>query len=93
MDILEERGAAGAFAAPRTKVALLVDEGLEDLAPVLAEARARRGTGEIVIVEPRHAKNAGRQMFQLAKEGFTEGRAYRADATIEDIGPTLRSKQ
>ena len=81
------------FAAPRTKVALLVQEGLADLAPVLAEARARRAGGEIVIVEPRHAKNAGRQVFQLAKEGFTEGRAYRADGTSEDIGAALRSKQ
>jgi hypothetical protein len=47
----------------------------------------------VVIVEPRHAKNAGRQVFQLAKEGFAEGRAYRADGAVEDLGPALRSKQ
>ncbi|MBM3217296.1 MAG: histidine--tRNA ligase [Candidatus Rokubacteria bacterium] len=93
MDILEERGAAAAFASARTKVALLVDEALEDLTPVLTEARARRADGAVVIVEPRHAKNAGRQIFQLAKDGFTDGRVYRADGTAEDIGTTLRSKR
>jgi histidyl-tRNA synthetase len=93
MDILEETGAAGAFAARRAKVALLVDEGLADVAPVLADARTRREGGAVVIVEPRHAKNAGRQIFQLAKDGFAEGRVYRADGTVEDISDALRSKQ
>jgi histidyl-tRNA synthetase len=93
VEILEEREAGGAFGATRAKVALLVDEGLEDLAPVLAEARARRADGAIVIVEPKHAKSAGRQIFQLAKDGFTDGRVYHADGTAEDIGPTLRSKR
>jgi histidyl-tRNA synthetase len=93
VEILEEREAAGTFGATRAKVALLVDEGLEDLAPVLAEARARRAAAAIVIVEPKHAKSVGRQIFQLAKDGFTDGRVYRADGTSEDIGPTLRSKR
>jgi histidyl-tRNA synthetase len=93
MDILEERAAAAAFASARAKVVLLVDEALEDLAPVLAEARARRAEGAIVIVEPRHAKNAGRQIWELAKDGFTDGRAYQADGTSEDLGATLRSKR
>jgi histidyl-tRNA synthetase len=93
VEILEEREAAGAFGAARAKVALLVDEGLEDLAPVLAEARARRAAAAIVIVEPKHTKSVGRQIFQLAKDGFTDGRVYRADGTSEDIGPTLRSKR
>jgi histidyl-tRNA synthetase len=93
MDILEERGAAGAFATPRAKVALLIDDGLSDVTPVLADARARREGGAVVIVEPRHQKNAGRQIFQLAKDGFAEGCVYRADGTVEDISEALRGKQ
>jgi histidyl-tRNA synthetase len=93
VEILEERAAGASFGAARAKIALLVDEGLPDLSPVLAEARARRRDGAIVIVEPRQAKNAGRQVFQLAKDGFTEGRAYHADGAVEDLGPALRSKR
>jgi histidyl-tRNA synthetase len=93
VEILEEREAAASFASGRPKVALLVDEGLADLTPVLTDARARRAGGAIVIVEPRHAKNTGRQLFQLAKEGFVDGRAYRADGTTEDLASVLHSKR
>ena len=93
MEILEERGAAGSFGAERPKVALLVDEGLADLTPVLTDARARRAEGAVVIVEPRNAKSAGRQLFQLAKDGFTDGRVYHADGSSEDVGAALRSKR
>jgi histidyl-tRNA synthetase len=93
VEILEERDAGGAFGTARAKVALLVDERLEDLTAVLAEARARRAGGAIVVVEPRHPKSAGRQIFQLAKDGFTDGRVYHADGTAEEIGAALRSKQ
>jgi histidyl-tRNA synthetase len=93
VEILEERDAAGSFAAARPKVVLLVDEGVADMSPVLTEARTRRAQGAVVIVEPRQAKGAGRRLFQLAKDGFTEGRAYRADGTSEDLGPTLLGKQ
>jgi histidyl-tRNA synthetase len=93
VEILESRDAGAAFAAPRPKVALLVDERLEDLGPVLAGARTRRAEGAIVIVEPKSARGYGRQVFQLAKDGFTEGRVYHADGASEDIGPTLQSKR
>ena len=93
VEILEERGAAGSFGAERPKVALLVDEGLADLTPVLMDARARRAEGAVVIVEPRNAKSAGRQLFQLAKDGFTDGCVYHADGSSEDVGAALRSKR
>jgi histidyl-tRNA synthetase len=93
VEILEERDSAGSFGAARPKVALLVDERLQDLAPALAEARARRAAGAVVIVEPKSAKGYGRQVFQLAKDGFTEGRVYHADGASEDIGATLQSKR
>jgi histidyl-tRNA synthetase len=92
VEILEERQTGGAFAAARAKVALLVDASLTDVTPVLGEARARRARGAIVIVEPKNAKGYGRQIFQLAKDGFTEGRVFQADGSSEDIGPALRSK-
>ena len=93
VEILEEREATAAFGVARAKVALLVDDALGDLGPVLADARARRQDGAVVIVEPRQTKNAGRQVFQLAKDGFTEGRVYHADGASEDLGPALRSKR
>jgi histidyl-tRNA synthetase len=93
VEILEARAPGGAFAPARPKVALLVEEGLEDLAPVLGDAHARRAEGAIVIVEPRSVKGHGRQVFQLARDGFTEGRVYHADGTAADIGATLRSKR
>ena len=93
VEILEERQGTASFGTSRRKVALLVDEALTDVSPVLTEARAARAQGAVVIVEPRHAKNAGRQLFQLAKDGFTEGRAYRADGTSEDLGPILLGKR
>ena len=93
VEILESRDASAAFAAARPKVALLVDERLEDFGPVLADARTRRAEGAIVIVEPKSAKGYGRQVFQLAKDGFTEGRVYQADGASEDIGPTLQEKR
>jgi histidyl-tRNA synthetase len=93
VEILEERETGAAFASARPKVALLVDERLEDLAPVLDDARAQRASGAVVIVEPKSAKAYGRQVFQLAKDGFTDGRVYHADGASEDLGPTLRSKR
>jgi histidyl-tRNA synthetase len=92
VEILEEREASGSFAATHPKIALLVDEKLADLGPVLGEARARRAQGAVVIVEPKQGKNYGRQVFQLARDGFTEGRVYHADGASEDIGATLQSK-
>ncbi len=46
-----------------------------------------------MIVEPKSVKGYGRQVFQLAKDGFTDGRVYHADGAAEDIGPTLSSKR
>ena len=93
VEILEERQGGDSLGATRPKVALLVDEGVADLSAALEEARARRAQGAVVIVEPRNVKNAGRQLFQLAKDGFTEGRAYHADGTSEDLGPLLLGKR
>jgi histidyl-tRNA synthetase len=93
VELLEEREGAGLLVAARPKVALLVDEGLTDLSPVLADARLRRAEGAVVIVEPKSAKGYGRQVFQLARDGFTEGRVYHVDREAEDIGPTLLSKR
>jgi histidyl-tRNA synthetase len=93
VEILEERESGRAFGVVRPKVALLVDEQIQDLAPALADARARRTAGAVVIVEPKSAKGFGRQVFQLAKDGFTEGRVYHADGASEDITATLQSKR
>jgi len=92
VEILEEKGDAGARDAGRKKVAILVEPGANDLAPALAYARAERASGGIVIVEPRNAKNAGKQIYQLAVDGFREGRVYKADGSYDDIGALLREK-
>ena len=89
VEILEEREGGRALGEPRTKVALLIDEALGDLRSVLAYARERRGLGAVVVVEPRSAKSAGRQLYQLARDGYTDGRAYLADGSIEELGPAL----
>ena len=92
VEILEEREGGRALGASRTKVALLVDEALLDFRDVLAYARERRAQGAVVIVEPRSAKGAGRQLYQLAREGYTEGRAYMADGSIDELGDALQEK-
>ena len=92
VEILEEGALAGSFGESRAKLALLVDDQLEDLSPVLAYARARRAEGASVIIEPKSAKSSGKQIYQLARDGFTDGRAYRADGTFEDLGPRFREK-
>jgi histidyl-tRNA synthetase len=92
VEILEEREGGRALGEVPARVALLVDEKRTNLSAVLEEARARRAAGAVVVVEPRSAKSAGRQVYQLAREGYTEGRAYLADGSSEDLGPALRQK-
>lgn len=92
VEILEEREGGAALAAPRRKVAVLVDEQLPDLAPALDYARSERAEGAVVILEPKSAKSFGRQLYQLAKDGFREGRAYERDGSLHDIGPQLMEK-
>jgi hypothetical protein len=46
----------------------------------------------VVIVEPKSAKSLGRQLYQLAKDGFREGRAYERDGSFRDIGSQLAEK-
>jgi histidyl-tRNA synthetase len=92
VEILEERQAAGARLPARPKSVLLVDDQLDDLGAVLAHARSERARGAIVIVEPRSAKSQGRQLYQLARDGFREGRVYHRDGSFEDLGPQLLAK-
>ena len=92
IEILEEGALTDTVGASRPKLALLVDEELDDLSLVLAYARAQRASGASVIVEPKSAKSFGKQVYQLAKDGFTDGRAYRVDGTFDDLGPRLREK-
>ena len=93
VEILEERDGGRALGEERPKIVLLVDEALRDMSPVLAEARARRSEGAIVVVEPRSARSTGRQIYQLARDGYAAGRAYHADGSSEDLGPALREKR
>ena len=92
VEILEEAALAGAFAAPRRRVIVLVDERLADLSAPLAYARTERQAGAIVMMEPRSARSSGRQLYQLARDGFLEGRAYQPDGSFEDLGPRLQQK-
>jgi histidyl-tRNA synthetase len=92
VEILEEREDGRLLTTSPTKVALLVDEPLRDLGGMLTYARERRAQGAVVLVEPRNSKGAGRQLYQLAREGFTEGRAYMADGSVEDLGTALGEK-
>jgi hypothetical protein len=46
----------------------------------------------VVIVEPKSAKSLGRQLYQLAKDGFREGRAYERDGSFRDLGAQLVEK-
>ena len=73
-------------------MALLVDESLGDVRAMLTYARECRAQGAVVIVEPRSSKSAGRQLYQLARDGFTDGRAYLADGSVEELGAALREK-
>jgi hypothetical protein len=73
-------------------VALLVDERLDDLGPLLTFARAQRARGGIVVLEPKSVKNLGKQLYQLARDGFRDGRVYQRDGTFEDLGARLREK-
>lgn len=92
IEILEEGTPAGSLGGSPLKVALLVDERLDDLSLVLAHARAQRAGGACVVVEPKSVKSFGKQVYQLARDGFTDGRAFRADGTYEELGPKLREK-
>jgi histidyl-tRNA synthetase len=92
VEILEEGALAGSFRAERPKLALLVDERLDDLGPLLAFARAQRASGGIVVLEPKSVKNLGKQLYQLARDGFRDGRVYQQDGTFEDLGARLREK-
>jgi hypothetical protein len=44
------------------------------------------------MMEPRSARSSGRQLYQLARDGFLEGRAYQPDGSFEDLGPRLQQK-
>ena len=92
VEILEESAPAGSFGADRSKLVLLVDERLDDLSDVLTYARTQRASGSIVVVEPKSAKSFGKQIYQLARDGFQDGRVYQQDGTFEDLGAKLREK-
>lgn len=92
VEILEESALAGSFGIACPKLALLVDERLEDLSGVLAYARTQRASGGIVVLEPKSAKSFGKQLYQLARDGFLGGRVYHQDGSFEDVGATLREK-
>ena len=92
VEILDESALAGSFDAECPKLALLVDERLDDLSDVLAYARTQRASGRIVVVEPKSAKSLGKQLYQLARDGFQDGRVYQQDGTFEDLGAKLREK-
>ena len=92
VEILEESAPGGTVGVARPKLVLLVDEGLRDQDAVLAYARAQRAAGNVVVLEPRSGKSLGRQLYQLARDGFRAGRAFQADGTVEDLGPKLREK-
>ena len=92
VEILEETALGSPFVSTRRKVVLLVDEPLADPAAVVAYARSERAAGATVVVEPKSAKSLGRQLYQLARDGFVEGRAYQQDGTFEDLGTRLREK-
>jgi histidyl-tRNA synthetase len=92
VEILEEGDRGGSFGAARRKIVVLVDERLDDVSAVLAYARAQRENGAIVAVEPKSAKSLGKQLYQLARDGFQDGRAYHQDGTFEDLAEKLREK-
>jgi histidyl-tRNA synthetase len=92
VEILEEREGGAGLAASRPKIAVLVDEQLADLAPVLDYARSERSGGAVVVVEPKSGKNLGRQLYQLAKDGFRSGRVYERDGSFHDIDAQLIEK-
>jgi histidyl-tRNA synthetase len=92
VEILEEQAQAGWLESKRSKVVLLVDERLADLTPVLAHARERRANGDIVMLEPKSAKSFGKQIYQLARDGFLEGRVYHDTGEFEDVSSKLREK-
>jgi histidyl-tRNA synthetase len=92
VEILEEREGGTALAPAHRQLAVLVDEQLADLAPALEYARSQRSEGAVVIVEPRSTKSFGRQLYQLAKDGFRDGRVYERDGSFHDIGSQLVEK-
>ena len=92
VEILEEGDRVGSFGAAHPKIVLLIDERLDDVSAALAYARAQRANGAIVAVEPKSAKSLGKQLYQLARDGFQDGRAYHQDGTSEDLAEKLREK-
>jgi histidyl-tRNA synthetase len=92
VEILEERDGGGSRGQARRKISVLVDTQADDVSGALAYARAERTGGAVVVVEPKSGKSLGKQLYQLAVDGFLEGRAYRADGSFEDIGAQLRDK-
>jgi len=92
VEILEERAGAAPHGQVRRKIAVLVDGQAADVSGALAYARSERSSGAVVIVEPKSAKSFGRQLYQLAVDGFRDGRVYRGDGSFEDLGSQLRDK-
>jgi histidyl-tRNA synthetase len=92
VEILEERAGAASHGQVRRKIAVLVDGQAEDVSGALAYARSERSGGAVVVVEPKSAKSFGKQLYQLAVDGFRDGRVYRGDGSFEDIGSQLRDK-
>ena len=92
VEILEERAGAVPRGQARKKIAVLVDGQAADVSGALVYARSERSGGAVVIVEPKSAKGFGKQLYQLAVDGFRDGRVYRGDGSFEDIGSQLRDK-
>jgi histidyl-tRNA synthetase len=90
--LLEERSGVGSEGGDRA--VLLVEAGLADLTRVLADARERRGRGEVVVMDLREPrKSLGRQLYELAQQGFGTGALYDARGGSVDITGELRGKR
>jgi histidyl-tRNA synthetase len=82
--ILMERGPAAETESER--VALVFDETMPTLAPVLALARDLREQGKHVLLEAR-AKRLGKQLQELEARGFRRIGLVEADGSVEWRGP------
>jgi histidyl-tRNA synthetase len=82
--ILLERGPAAE--TPGERVALVFDETMPALAPMLALARDLREQGKHVLLEAR-AKRLGKQLQELEARGFRRIGLVEADGSVEWRGP------
>ncbi|MBI1846358.1 MAG: histidine--tRNA ligase [Candidatus Rokubacteria bacterium] len=89
VSILEERGPAGA--RTEDKHAILVERATPALEAAVSQARALRGSGRIVVLEEKSAR-VGKQLFDLAQQGFTAVTAIDATGTATDLTGELAKK-